>query len=173
MTKSGFGPAYTLNSIGIVYNPKAIGFKIKDWADLWRPELANAISIPAITSTFGPAMVYIAADYAKVPVSGDNGAAAFKALEALKKNIVKTYEKSSDLANMFASGEIVAAVVGDFAIPIITKALPEAKYIVPASVPMRISTPSTWWLPPRTRISPTRRSTGASARNCRARPRCP
>ncbi len=133
MTKSGYGPAYTLNSIGIVYNPKALGFEIKEWADLWRPELANEISIPAITSTFGPAMVYVAADYAKVPVSSDKGAAAFKALEALKKNIVKTYEKSSDLANMFASGEIVAAVVGDFAIPIITKALPEAKYIVPAS----------------------------------------
>jgi len=133
MTKSGFGPAYTLNSIGIVYNPKAINFKIQEWADLWRPELANAISIPAITSTFGPAMVYVAADYAKVPVSDDKGAAAFKALAGLKKNIVKTYEKSSDLANMFASGEIVAAVVGDFAIPIITKALPEAKYIVPAS----------------------------------------
>lgn len=133
LTKNGYGPAYTVNSIGIIYNPKAIGFPMKDWADLWRPELANQISIPAITSTFGPAMVYVAADYAKVPVTEDNGAAAFKALAALKKNIVKTYEKSSDLANMLASGEIAAAVVGDFAIPIITKAVPEAKYLVPLS----------------------------------------
>ena len=133
MTENGFGPAYTLNSIGIIYNPKALGFEIKEWADLWRPELANKISIPALSTTFGPAMVYVAADYAKVPVAKDRGEAAFKALEALKKNIVKTYSKSSDLANMFSSGEIVAAIVGDFAIPIITKALPEAKFLVPAS----------------------------------------
>ena len=133
MTRSGFGPAYTVNSIGIVYNPGAVGFTIKEWADLWRPELANKISIPALSTTFGPAMVYVAADYAKVPVGKDRGAAAFKALEGLKGNIVKTYEKSSDLANMFSSGEIVAAVVGDFAIPIISKALPEAKFLVPAS----------------------------------------
>ncbi len=108
MTKSGFGPAYTLNSIGIIYNPTALGFEIKEWADLWRPELANRISIPALSTTFGPAMVYVAADFAKVKVAKDKGAAAFKALESLKKNIVKTYTKSSDLANMFSSGEIVA-----------------------------------------------------------------
>lgn len=133
MTESGFGPAYTVNSIGIIYNPKAAGFEIKEWADLWRPELAGKISIPALSTTFGPAMVYVAADYAKVSVKKDKGVAAFKALESLKGNVVKTYSKSSDLANMFSSGEIVAAVVGDFAIPIITKALPEAQFVVPAS----------------------------------------
>lgn len=133
MIANGFGPAYTVNSIGIIYNPKAAGFEIKEWSDLWRPELAGKISIPALSTTFGPAMMYVAADYAKVPVKNDKGAAAFKALEALKGNIVKTYTKSSDLANMFSSGEIVAAVVGDFAIPIITKALPEARFVVPSS----------------------------------------
>jgi putative spermidine/putrescine transport system substrate-binding protein len=133
MISTGYGPAYTVNSIGIIYNPAAAGFEIKEWADLWRPELAGKISIPAISTTFGPAMVYVAADYAKVPVAKDKGEAAFKALADLKKNIVKTYSKSSDLANMFSSGEIVAAVVGDFAIPIITKALGEAKFVVPAS----------------------------------------
>jgi putative spermidine/putrescine transport system substrate-binding protein len=133
MIANGYGPAYTLNSIGIIYNPKATGFEIKEWADLWRSELANKISIPDIPSTFGPAMVYIAADYVKTPVASDKGAAAFKALADLKKNVVKTYARSSDLANMFTSGEIAAAVVGDFAIPIITGALPEAIFVVPQS----------------------------------------
>jgi putative spermidine/putrescine transport system substrate-binding protein len=133
MTANGYGPAYTVNSIGIIYNPEATGFEIKEWADLWRPELANKISIPDITTTFGPAMVYLAGDYVKTPVASDKGAAAFKALADLKKNVVKTYARSSDLANMFTSGEIAAAVVGDFAIPIITGALPSAKFVVPAS----------------------------------------
>jgi putative spermidine/putrescine transport system substrate-binding protein len=133
MLSNGYGPAHTINSIGIIYNPAALGFEIKEWADLWRPELANKISIPDITTTFGPAMVYVAADYAKVPVAEDKGAAAFQALGELKKNVVKTYARSSDLANMFTSGEITAAVVGDFAIPVISAALPEVRFVVPES----------------------------------------
>ena len=37
----------------------------------------------------------------------------FEAMKELKPNVVKTYSKSSDLANMFQSGEIEAAVVAD------------------------------------------------------------
>lgn len=40
-------------------------------------------------------------------------------MKELKPNVVKTYSKSSDLANMFQSGEIEAAVVADFAVDII------------------------------------------------------
>ena len=39
-------------------------------------------------------------------------------MKELKPNVVKTYSKSSDLANMFQSGEI-EAVVADFAVDII------------------------------------------------------
>ena len=128
----GFGPAYTLNSIGIVVDPSA-GIEINSWEDLWKPELANKIAIPDITTTNGPAIVQIAAEKAGVSVEDDKGQAAFKELEALKPNIVKTYSKSSDLANMFASGEIVAAIAADFAYGNIAKAKPEVKYVVPKS----------------------------------------
>lgn len=128
----GFGPAYTLNSIGIVVDPTA-GIEINSWEDLWKPELANKIAIPDVTTTNGPAMVSIAADKAGVEISKDNGAAAFKELEALKPNVVKTYSKSSDLANMFASGEIVAAVAADFAYGTIAKAKPEVINVIPES----------------------------------------
>ena len=128
----GFGPAYTLNSIGIVVDPSA-GIEINSWEDLWKSELANKIAIPDITTTNGPAIMEIAAEKAGVSIESDNGEAAFKELEALKPNIVKTYSKSSDLANMFASGEIVAAIVSDFAYGNIAKAKPEVTYIVPES----------------------------------------
>lgn len=130
--KRGFGPAYTLNSIGIVVDPAA-GIEINSWEDLWKPELANKIAIPDITTTNGPAIVEIAAAKAGVDVKSDKGQAAFKELEALKPNIVKTYSKSSDLANMFASGEIVAAIAADFAYGNIAKAKPEVTYVVPES----------------------------------------
>lgn len=127
------GAPYTMNSIGIIYNEETAGMTIDEWSDLWDPSLAGKISIPDITTTFGPAMLHVASDYKGVDITTDNGAAGFEALEELKANITKTYTKSSDLANLFQSGEIVAAVVGDFAYPIISEANPDVQFIVPES----------------------------------------
>ncbi|KRK64119.1 spermidine putrescine ABC superfamily ATP binding cassette transporter substrate-binding protein [Companilactobacillus tucceti DSM 20183] len=123
---------YTVNSIGIIYNPKTVG-KITSWDQLWDKKLENRIAIPDISTTFGPAMVYVASEHAKTDVTKDDGKAAFGALKELKPNVVKTYSKSSDLANMFKSGEIDAAVVGDFAVDMIQGAAPDVDYVVPES----------------------------------------
>lgn len=133
LSADGSGPAYTLNSIGIVYNKETAGMEIKEWNDLWDPALKGKISIPDITSTFGPAMLYVASQHDNTDITKDQGKAALKAITDLSPNVVKTYSKSSDLANMFQSGEIVAAVVGDFAVPMITQANPDVAYIVPES----------------------------------------
>ena len=127
------GAPYTMNSIGIIYNEEAAGMTIDEWSDLWDPSLAGKISIPDITTTFGPAMLHVASDYKGVDITTDAGAAGFEALTELKPNIIKTYSKSSDLANLFQSGEIVAAVVGDFAFPIISEANPDVQFVVPES----------------------------------------
>lgn len=123
---------YVVNSMGIIYDPEAVGYEIKSFDDLWNTDLKDSIAIPDITTTYGPAMVYVASDHAGVDIESDDGAAAFEALDALKPNVVKTYAKSSDLANMFASGEITAAVVGDFAVPVITEANPGVVYHAPS-----------------------------------------
>ncbi|ALC89220.1 spermidine/putrescine ABC transporter substrate-binding protein [Bacillus sp. FJAT-18017] len=133
LSADGSGPAYTLNSIGIIYNKEAAGMEIKEWEDLWDPSLKGKISIPDIASTFGPAMLHLASDHKNVDITTDKGEAAFKGITELAPNVVKTYSKSSDLANMFQSGEIVAAVVGDFAVPIISESNPNVDYIVPQS----------------------------------------
>lgn len=131
MAEAGQGVAYTINSIGIMYDPDAVGFEIKSFDDLWKAELEGSIAIPDITTTFGPAMVYMASDYKNVDIKSDNGKAAFEALEELKPNLVKTYAKSSDLINMFTSGEIKAAIVGDFGVPTIQKANPNLVFVTP------------------------------------------
>lgn len=133
LTEAGYGPAYVVNSIGIIYNPEAVGYELNNFSDLWNADLEGKLAIPEITSTFGPAMVYMASDYKGVDITTDKGEAAFEALEELKPNIVKTYSKSSDLANMFASGEIAAAIVGNFAIPTIKEAVPQAVFVSPES----------------------------------------
>lgn len=131
MADAGQGVAYTINSIGIMYNPNAVDFEIKSFDDLWDPRLEGMVSIPEITTTFGPAMVYMASDHAGVDIKSDNGEAAFKALGELKPNLVKTYAKSSDLINMFTSGEVAAAIVGDFGVPTIQAANPDLVYVTP------------------------------------------
>ena len=129
MADAGQGVAYTINSIGIMYNPDAVDFEIKGFDDLWDSRLEGMVSIPEITTTFGPAMVYMASDHAGVDIKSDNAEAAFKALEELKPNLVKTYAKSADLINMFTSGEV--AVVGDFGVPTIQAANPDLVYVTP------------------------------------------
>lgn len=131
MAESGQGVAYTINSIGIMYNPDAIDMEITSFDDLWDASLEGKISIPEITTTFGPAMVYMASEHAGVDITTDNGEAAFQALAELKPNLVKTYTKSSDLINMFTSGEIAAAIVGDFGVPTIQAANPNLVYVTP------------------------------------------
>jgi len=133
LSADGSGPAYTLNSIGIVYNKKTAGKEIKEWDDLWDSSLKGKVSIPDITTTFGPAMLYVANNHKNTEAKTINGKTAFEGITGLAPNVVKTYSKSSDLANMFQSGEIAAAVVGDFAVPIITGSNPDVAYIVPAS----------------------------------------
>jgi putative spermidine/putrescine transport system substrate-binding protein len=129
--QAGYGPAYTLNRAAIVYNPAKVNGKITSWKELWNADLKGKIAIPDITTTFGPAMVFAAAQKAGTDVKSDNGASSFKALEALKPNVVKTYTKSSDLVNMFSNGEITAAVAADFVVASIKKAMPDAVYVDP------------------------------------------
>ena len=131
LAENGQGIPYTINSIGIIYNPELTGFEIKSFDDLWDSRLEGMVSIPEITTTFGPAMVYVAGDHAGTPVAEDEGKAAFEALAELKPNLVKTYTKSSDLINMFTSGEVAAAVVGDFGVPTIVAANPDLVYVTP------------------------------------------
>ena len=110
LAEAGQGVPYTINSIGIIYNPELTGFEITSFDDLWDERLEGMVSIPEITTTFGPAMVYVASDHA---------------------GVVKTYTKSSDLINMFTSGEVAAAVVGDFGVPTIVAANPTLVYVTP------------------------------------------
>ena len=126
--ESGAGVPIAVNSIGIVYNKEKLGKEIKNWDDLWSADLKGKISVPDVATTAGPLMLYVASEHAGQDITKDNGKAAFEAMKELKPNVVKTYSKSSDLANMFQSGEIEAAVVADFAVDIIQGAAENVTY---------------------------------------------
>ncbi|TCL75149.1 putative spermidine/putrescine transport system substrate-binding protein [Hydrogenispora ethanolica] len=128
--KDGYGPAYTMNRTGIIYDAKAVAKPIKSWADLWRPDLKQKITIPDITITSGPAMIQAGAIKAGTAMA-KNDSKAFSQLVALKPNVVKIYTKSSDLNNLFIQKEVVVGVGLDFAFPKIKEAIPSAVYVDP------------------------------------------
>lgn len=130
---NGGGVPIAVNSIGIIYDKEKVGKEIKSWDDLWDPALKGKISVPDISTTAGPLMLYVASEHAKTDITSDKGKAAFAEMEKLKPNVVKTYTKSSDLANMFQAGEIEVAVVADFAVDIIKSSSESLEYMVPAS----------------------------------------
>jgi len=109
-----YGPAYTLVKLGIIYDQNAVEEPIESWFDLWDESFEDNVSIPDFNTTAGPAMLIMAAQKAGVELA-ENPDQAFAELEKMKGNVVKNYSRSSDVANMFAQGEIAAAPAMDFA----------------------------------------------------------
>ncbi|MET3900742.1 putative spermidine/putrescine transport system substrate-binding protein [Devosia sp. UYZn731] len=125
--QGGYGPAYTLGRVGIVYDSAKVTTPITSWNDLWRADLASSISLPGITTTAGPMTVIKAGDHAGVDAYADADG-AFKALEELKPNVVKNYNTGSEMINLFSTGEITTAIAQDFTLAQIQAAVPTAKW---------------------------------------------
>lgn len=109
----GYGPAYSFNRLGIVYDKSTCPIEITSWADLWNPELADSIAIPDITTTSGPLMYYSVAKMAGLTPGTDDDAILAK-FEELKPNIMKTYTSANDTITMLNQGEVSVAVLLDY-----------------------------------------------------------
>lgn len=121
--QGGYGPAYTIGRVGVVYDSEKIASPITSWDDLWRDDLASSLSLPGITTTAGPMVVMKAGDHEGVDAF-ENADAAFAGVEALKPNVVKNYNTGSEMINLFSTGEITAAIAQDFTLGQIQAAVP-------------------------------------------------
>ena len=127
----GYGPAYTFNRLGIVYDPAVCPVEIKSFADLWNPELQDYIAIPAITNTSGPLFYYgVAAAFGLEP--GKDDAAIFEKLAELKPNVKSTYTSANNTITMLNQGEIAAAVLLDYSYTTAKSANPDYVWVNPA-----------------------------------------
>lgn len=127
----GYGPAYTFNRLGIVYDPDACPVEIKSFADLWNPELKDYIAIPAITNTSGPLFYYgVAAAFGLEP--GKDDAAIFAKLSELKPNVKSTYTSANNTITMLNQGEICVAVLLDYSYTTAKSANPDYVWVNPA-----------------------------------------
>ncbi len=108
-----YGPAYTFNRLGIVYDAATCPIEITSWADLWNPELEGLVAIPDITTTSGPLFYYSVAEMAGLTPGTDDDA-IFAKLAELKPNVMKTYTSANDTITMLNQGEISVAVLLDY-----------------------------------------------------------
>lgn len=106
-TGPGYGPAYTVSRVGIVYRADKVKEPITSWADLWREDLRGRIALPELSTTQGPAFLAI---IGKTFGSGlQDIDTAFEKIKELKPHVVKFYSKSSELINLFERGEVWVA----------------------------------------------------------------
>ena len=127
----GYGPAYTFNRLGIVYDPDTCPVEITSFADLWNPELKDYIAIPAITNTSGPLFFYgVAAAFGLEP--GKDDAAIFAKLAELKPNVKSTYTSANNTITMLNQGEIAVAVLLDYSYTTAKSANPAYVWVNPA-----------------------------------------
>jgi putative spermidine/putrescine transport system substrate-binding protein len=121
--QGGYGPAYTIGRVGIVYDAAKVNPAISSWNDLWREDLKSAVTLPGITTTAGPMVVLQAAKHAGVDAFSDTDK-AFAAIEALKPNVAKNYNTGSELVNLISTGEAKVAIAQDFTLVSMKAAVP-------------------------------------------------
>lgn len=121
--QGGYGPAYTVGRIGVVYDSAKVNPPITSWADLWREDLKSSVSLPGITTTAGPMVVMLAGQKAGVDAF-DNADPAFAEIAAIKPNTVKNYQTGSEMINLFSTGEITVSMTQDFTLGQLQAAVP-------------------------------------------------
>ncbi len=103
---------YTVQNLGIVYRTDIVD-SIDSWGDLSAPELAGFLSLPNITTTYGPTVVYMLS--AAFGSGYDDHEAGWEAIEALADSITTNYSRSSELTTLVAQEEVYAAPYTSFA----------------------------------------------------------
>ncbi|MCY4540148.1 MAG: extracellular solute-binding protein [Chloroflexi bacterium] len=119
------GVGYTVNSLSLIYRSDLIEAEITSWADLLRDDVAGFVSIPEMSTTFGPATL-IMIDRALAMQDMEEGEEpaeinydadlAWEALPQLADNLVTTYIRSSELTTLVQEEEVRIAPYASFAI---------------------------------------------------------
>ena len=135
------GVGYTVNSLSLIYRSDLIEAEVTSWADLLRDDVAGFVSIPEMSTTFGPAAL-IMIDRALAMAEMDEGEApaeinydadmAWEALPQLADNLVTTYIRSSELTTLVQEEEVWVAPYASFAIGNLINTGHELSTVVPA-----------------------------------------
>ena len=135
------GVGYTVNSLSLIYRADLIEAEVASWGDLLRDDVAGFVSIPEMSTTFGPAAL-IMIDRALAMQALDEGEEpgeinydadlAWEALPQLADNLVTTYIRSSELTTLVQEEEVWLAPYASFAIGNLINTGHDLSTVVPA-----------------------------------------
>ena len=102
---------YTIQHLGIFYRSDKVE-PITSWKDLSRDDLKGVLTIPGITTTYGPQLIYMLSK----AWSGDfqNTDAGWAKIEELAPSLVTAYSRSSELNTLITQEEVYAAPYTSF-----------------------------------------------------------
>ena len=107
-----YGIGYAISTYAIAYRTDKVNPPITSWADLARPDLKGFVTLPDITTTFGPATVVLLAK--AFGGSEENVEPAWQNLPQIAKNLVTVYRRSSELITLVQQGEVWVAPYTSF-----------------------------------------------------------
>ncbi|OZA90982.1 MAG: hypothetical protein B7X76_03085 [Azorhizobium sp. 39-67-5] len=102
--KGEYGPAITMQAIGIAYNPKTVKTPPSSWEDLWKPEYKGRVGITSLASTLGLAFLL---DVNRLAGGTEaNMEPGFKKLKTLLPNLAAVSANFGAHGALFQQGEI-------------------------------------------------------------------
>jgi len=106
-----YAVGYTIQHLGLFYRTDKVA-PLTSWKDLSRTELKGFLSIPGITTTYGPAIVYMLSK----AWGGDfsNTEVGWQKIAELAPSLVTAYNNSSELNALVIQEEVYAAPYTSF-----------------------------------------------------------
>ncbi|MCF7942509.1 MAG: ABC transporter substrate-binding protein [Spirochaetia bacterium] len=103
---------YTIQHLGLFYRTDKVA-PITSWRDLTRDDLKGVLSIPGITTTYGPMLIYMLSE----AWAGDFDATdvGWEKIEEMAPALVTAYNSSSVLNTLVSQEEVYAAPYSSFA----------------------------------------------------------
>ncbi len=102
---------YTFYASSIVYRSDLVS--VDSWADLLAPEMQGRVSLPNISGTQGPLVLFMLNK--ALGQDPNDFSATIDAIAGKADGIVTFYERSSQLAQLMQQEEVIAAPIGRFA----------------------------------------------------------
>lgn len=106
----GIGVAFIMDGVDLMYNKAKVSAPVKSWPDLWRPEFAGKLALPAFGTAL-PVNVVIAVTRAFGGNEHDDKAVddAFRRLRELKSSVRAFVSDPNQATQLIERGEIIAA----------------------------------------------------------------
>ena len=102
--QGAYGPAVTMQAIGIAYNPKTVKTPPTSWEDLWKPEYKGRVGITSLASTLGLAFLL---DINRLAGGNESDMTpGFRKLHSLLPNLAAVSANFGAHGALFQQGEI-------------------------------------------------------------------